>query len=423
MGKTSTAAQYVQTRKAKYNAVFWVHADDGSKILSSFNSMAIMLNLLDPEEARDKQLARKFVSDWLEDPHTTYDTAKQGTTSRARWLLVSDNVDDESALKDYWPKRGNGAILVTSRDPIMGTTWYDGRNGFPGIQLQPFELDQAVEFLKSIAPEAAKSSHAQDAVKVAKRLDRIPFILRCMGAIIHRKFLSFREFLDVCDDDDSRSTLRDSTILPRRTNYQHDSSTVWALDLLEEGTIGLLNVISLLDPDYIDRGLLLPGVPLGTLGGYPRDNVEYYTARADLTKSSLISIDRQNGGLHIHRTIQDAVRARMDSNAVAEAFENAAILMLQAWPFRDRMWHYPIDHWKLCDRLLPHTVQLQLHCKQIRRGKNAPRRDFPTSRLARMLTYAGWQVLCVMPSLHPPANIESQVPSRKRRVGLSKRVL
>ena len=37
------------------------------------------------------------------------------------WLLVVDNADDQNLLGDFLPQEGQGHVLLTARDPEVGT--------------------------------------------------------------------------------------------------------------------------------------------------------------------------------------------------------------------------------------------------------------------------------------------------------------
>ena len=67
MGKTQIASEFVYRLKRDFDAIFWVHADEPSKIAHDFSHVVATLELVseDSVEARNNVLTRDLVLGWL----------------------------------------------------------------------------------------------------------------------------------------------------------------------------------------------------------------------------------------------------------------------------------------------------------------------------------------------------------------------
>ncbi|KUJ08790.1 uncharacterized protein LY89DRAFT_724797 [Mollisia scopiformis] len=221
IGKTQLASQFAHRHTKYFDAIFWVHADESSKIAHDFTQIAFSLGLVADEnsmEARDQVLTRELV---LGSP---------------------------------------ASVLITSRDPIFKTHTYAGEGLQSDITLPSSDEDEAMEYL-------LKLTHREKELK---------------------------------------STSPERLLLNsgrNRSNYNHTTATVWALQDLEEKE------------------------------GYPRDEMEYQDARTELLTSSLITRDRNEKKIFMHRLIQDAARASVTDEQLNRAFGFTLCQLSAAWPY------------------------------------------------------------------------------------------
>src|SRR5438105_9002301 len=105
IGKTQTAIEYAYRYRSDYKAVLWVTADTRETLVSDFLNIAHLLNL--PEkDAQDQSEVVVAVKRWLRD--------------HVDWLLIFDNADDISMVKDFIPSEGKGHVLLTTRAYATG---------------------------------------------------------------------------------------------------------------------------------------------------------------------------------------------------------------------------------------------------------------------------------------------------------------
>jgi len=88
VGKTQIAVEYAYRYHSFYQAVFWAQAETYESLVSSFVTIAQLLNL-PGKNARDQALVVKAVIEWMQ-THTA-------------WLLILDNSDDLGMAKAFIP--------------------------------------------------------------------------------------------------------------------------------------------------------------------------------------------------------------------------------------------------------------------------------------------------------------------------------
>ena len=100
IGKTQIAIEYAYQHRQDYQALLWARAESRETLTSSFVEIAALLNL--PEkDAQDQTLTVKAVKHWLQ--------------TRREWLLILDNVDELTVIREFLPNPLEGHILLTTR--------------------------------------------------------------------------------------------------------------------------------------------------------------------------------------------------------------------------------------------------------------------------------------------------------------------
>ena len=122
------------------------------RTISGFVTFAALLQLPEQEE-RDQLKLVQAVKHWL--------------TSHTRWLLLLDNADDLTLVRDFLPPAGRGHTLLTTRAASMGRLAHpievDALDSEPGALL----LLRRAERLGSDAPlEQAEASERAIALQI-----------------------------------------------------------------------------------------------------------------------------------------------------------------------------------------------------------------------------------------------------------------
>lgn len=354
MGKTQIAVEYMFTRKSRFDAIFWLHADDVNVLAENFAHIASSLGLEPAEGGKDLLISREKVKGWLSDPVRSFDT-DIATKDEALWLLIFDNVDNLEVLNDYWPATGRGYVLVTSRDPWAKTSFYTANSG---IDLKPFEKEESVQFINTLT-HASMTANKEDINALADRLAGLPLAIAQVAGIFRRLRLSYGDLLKLFDQTGHK--IYDMEGEKPLSGYTHSVSTVWALDILSKdaATFSLLQVISLLDPDRIPEPVLQSGLRDLQIQGVPKDLVSYFESRKILVQSSLITYNEERGELMVHRLLQEAMTSRMDQNRYIEVFRGVFDLIYSAWPFQTLIKRHNTARWNDCAALFPSVTRLK----------------------------------------------------------------
>ncbi|KAF6843870.1 tetratricopeptide repeat domain-containing protein [Colletotrichum musicola] len=154
LGKTQVASHYAYTRSHKFEAVFWISAEDTDKLEVDFCNIATRIGLVSEKEPHNPNSTKELVRSWLSKPTRTVggkSDIDQG--SPPKWLLVFDNADRPGILEDYVDIEGPGSILVTSRDPQVCNV----SSNIVAVDLPPFTEEEALGFFKKSSRQSFKT--------------------------------------------------------------------------------------------------------------------------------------------------------------------------------------------------------------------------------------------------------------------------
>jgi hypothetical protein len=379
MGKTQVAIQFAVAHQKHFDAILWVNADSVNEMAQGFQRIARLLDLI-PEgsaDANDLIYTREIVKRWLVNPRAR--DCDRKSRKRISWLLIYDGVQDPDILNDYWPYDGPGSILITSRNPFSWTK---------SLPLKQFTSDEAIAFLLKLTNRKLSDVDRESVTNVSSRLGGLPLALTQMASIIVTKKLSFRQFLDSYNERESqRELLQFKT---RQTDleslsHEHTVASVWAFENLKYGR-KLLNVLSMLDPDSIPERLLTSAIGETDLPGYPTAIEEYEHAKGELLACSLVTGNRQESKLFIHRLVQDVARTEMAHSEFRQTLVACVKLVASIWPFENFTWRHGIARWPVCEEVFPHIARL----KDIFPAIHPSSKTSDDYHFARLLTDAGW---------------------------------
>lgn len=380
MGKTQIVAEFALSNLDSYDAVFWLHADETAKLYDEFTRIAVELGLEEASQAKDQVISRDLVKGWLANPLKQVSEGSE-ELQEASWLMIFDNADDPETISEFWPVDGNGSVLATSRNPDAKTDLY-----FPntrGDDLGPLKAEDTSAWLLKLVHRVHERDSQEVAMKVARRLDGIPLAITQMAAQMNRRRLSFADFLEVYEEEESVHDLLHAEKSNPFTvqTYPHTLATVWGLEKLDQGT-SLLQVLSLLDPDGTDQNILKKGASEINFEEFPKSAGSYQKARLDLITSSLVSEDQND--LIVHRVVQDTVRSKMSLDRLRVVFNATVQLVLFAWPIAKLYERHKVERWSLCEQLFPHVLALQRLCSAYSKTFSA------RPAFAHLLNEAGW---------------------------------
>lgn len=329
LGKTEIATEFAFRHRQKFDAVFWVKADEVAKLDQSYSQIAQILGLETAAESTSQVVSKGLVKEWLSHPYMRLPLeghSEVSSQAQATWLIIFDNADEPSIVADYWPVMGNGSVLITSRDPLA-KTYYSTK--VSGVDLEPFSDADGASLLQTLTLDEDLAGVAQI---ISRRLGGLPLAITQFAGIIRRQELSLPEFMRSYENDAERPGLHSLRYSTGGGTYSSTLSSVWRFDKLNPRPRSLLRTLAFLDPDCIEEVILgewpMP-LPTQEFFGKPGD---YRAARTELLQTSLIKRNKERKELSIHRLVQDAVRAQMSAEASAQIFWNIVGNLAIQWP-------------------------------------------------------------------------------------------
>jgi hypothetical protein len=351
-GKTEIVIEYAYSRREKFDAIFWVSADDKDVLTEEFAHLASDLALVDKDDTGDLLAACELVKGWLSNPVKSDETVT--LNKDVSWLLIFDNADKLDILDDFWPATGLGAVLLTSRDTLAKSQTYTANQG---MDVPPFSTLDAAAFIRELTPATSQVEQDQYVEEVARTLGGLPLLITQMVGVMNRLRLTCKEFLRLCEENDLEH-IDWTGNLKSQSAQVFKISTRIGLDGLNASTLGLLQMISLLDPDGIPDQVLEKAFLQRAVPDFPQNLTEYYAARAQLQESSLAQF-KINGDLTLHRIVQDVAKANMAATRHDEIFNVTLVAVSNAWPFGELVDRFSTSRYGDCAKIFPSVLRVR----------------------------------------------------------------
>lgn len=359
LGKSEIAIQFITTRQKSFDATFFISAENAVKLDDAFSEIAIKLQLITSDEAKDRLTSRAAVLEWLGRPYKTPpETTEEGMDSAkdlANWLIVFDGIECATLLKDYSPLQGPGSILITSRDPFAKHYL----SPHSGLDLLPLSEPAATELLESLTYKSISKQDQDEALHLAQRLGCLPIAILHAAGVIEKKDSTFEEYLKRYEKD--TGICGDALLAMKQGSYAQTLTAVWALENLPLKASALLKVMALLENNPIQEALLLHGEGYEIIEAYPSAD-SYDEARQILSQASLIRRNKQLKTLSIHHVVQDVARQIMTRDELRDTFEIAVVLVNANWK-EERYWAFShrLSDWEVAEIAVPHVLRLAKH--------------------------------------------------------------
>tara|TARA_R110002003_G_scaffold248_2_gene17652 strand:- start:58666 stop:60924 length:2259 start_codon:yes stop_codon:yes gene_type:complete len=381
MGKTQVAAHFVAKHRDEFDAVLWVHAEDAGKIAQDYKDIAVGLGLVsaDSRDSMDLEYTKDVVKRWLVNPRKRKPSSGDRNPRLASWLLVFDGVEDGRVLNEFWPYNGPGSIVVTSRNPHSWSA---------SLELKPFGIHEATDYFFHLTEREASSEERLAASKIAKQLGGLPLALSQMAGIIAYQDVSFVQFLEWFEKHEGSQQFLDWRFSDSQrplSNYEYNVASVWAFDRLGKGE-PLINIVSMLDPDAIPESLFTSPASDKDSELVQLLKTDYMTSRSELLARSLITGNKRERKLFVHKLVQDVARSRMRQSDVRKNFLACVELINAIWPFQELTWRHGVARWADCEELFPHVQRLKTMYPSITPSPDS----FEDYEFARLLIDSGW---------------------------------
>jgi tetratricopeptide (TPR) repeat protein len=346
VGKTQIALEYAYQHALDYRAVFWIGAEKEEQIVASLIRIAEVLQLPEQDD-KDQQRVVAAVQWWL--------------NTHSGWLLICDNVEDLDVLPRFLPVAFRGAILITTRQAVLGTLTR-------GLNVLPMEQEEGILFLlrraKEVESEAMQEYVQQFAVQrpdqyaaaaqLVRTMGGLPLALDQAGAYIEKTQCGLHAYLDLFH-------ARQAALLRLRGDGPHDHpasvSTTYHLAMTataqrHPAVEDFLRVCALLSADAIPEEFFVQGA--GHLGEPLQvacaDELEWNQLLSVVCSSSLVQRQPEVRMLSLHRLVQAVLCEEMDTQEHALWLRRVVAILMAAFP--------DVSHatWQQCERLLPHVL-------------------------------------------------------------------
>ncbi|PPJ59952.1 hypothetical protein CBER1_09886 [Cercospora berteroae] len=187
-GKTELATKFAQRYRDCYSQVFWISATSSAQLIAGFVRISELL-CLDSVTGLDETVSKVTDSEQKQ-----VELAQRWLVSNSGWLLIIDNVDEDSVLE-----RLAGSILTTG---MRGTMLITARNedlkvGWSTVEVSNMSSEEALALLNSITGATYSSAVAnallEDLGYFALAIDQAATFMSATGYNIMDYHALFRE--------------------------------------------------------------------------------------------------------------------------------------------------------------------------------------------------------------------------------------
>jgi tetratricopeptide (TPR) repeat protein len=294
VGKTQLAAAYARARLAdSWRLVAWVNARDSETLLAGLGAVAEAAGLSAGGSGPDVAEAGQEVRRWLED-------------DGSRRLLVFDGVEDPSLLRPFVPAAGAARVLLTvAREPVpeLGTS----------VSVGVFSAEEALSLLE----ERTGLADEDGALAVAVQLGYLPLALDQAAAMIAKQHIGYAAYLAklrVLSAEDHLIREEDEEEQPSPPGVAE--AVLLAMEAASVAdrvgvNIGVIELVAMLSPAVVRRGLLRSAGEAGTLLGGGRRVAASMVDQAlkRLNERSLLDFSVDGQAVSVHRLAARVIRA------------------------------------------------------------------------------------------------------------------
>lgn len=333
VGKTALAIEYAYRYSTDYSCIFLVHADSIEALISSYLTIAALLNL--PEKnAKEQEIIVQAVKIWLK--------------TQKHYLLIFDNADELELLNQFIPSDAQGHFLITTRTADLSALKLGIVNP---LALSPLPEEQGILFLlrRAVLPQGNQHIYEQ-ARQLVHELDGLPLAIEYAGAYVCATQWSLGDYL--------KHYLQWGP--PSLDTYGSDESTkrfmtTWTISFQRvtksnPDAAKLLYLCAFLASDSIPETILTEGAKaLGPTFAAISDAHRFNLAIRDLRTFSLIDRRHDTNTLTMHRVVQDVLRRSLSPEEQQRWKLRAVQIVSVTLPGLEH------TYWTNCEKWLSHA--------------------------------------------------------------------
>jgi tetratricopeptide (TPR) repeat protein len=334
VGKSQTVVEYIYRHAAEYDVVWWIPAEHGSLITSSFVELARRFDL----PSGSAEVAIPAVLDAL----------RRGEPPISRWLLVFDNADRPDVVSPFFPASGH--IVVTSRN----SEWAGVART---VEVDVFARSESIELLRRRSGDISET----DADHLAEALGDLPLAIEQAAAWRALTGMPVDEILRLLDEHLPELLGAEPPDEFGPAGYRPSVVALWNVSLNRlrkdhPAALELLQVCAFFGPEPISRNLftgIRDAAPMpAALAEVLHDPIKLNRAIRELSRYSLAKIDHRANTIQIHRLVQTVVKSKLTSTEQTDMSHAVHVLLAYGYPGD------PVSPqmWPRYAELLPHVT-------------------------------------------------------------------
>jgi tetratricopeptide (TPR) repeat protein len=341
-GKTQLAIEYAYRYSKQYSAIYWLQADD---IYLFFLSVSELAEKLIPDECKDS------------DPEVIANKLKSHLEEQSGWLLIVDNADDFSIVKEYLPRSDKGDILITTRSSQIDPAIHQ-------IPISTFLPDESKLLLLRRAKQLKEitdftqldPSENEAAEELTLQLGGLPLAIDQAGAYIGKENITVEKYLTRYRDTERGKKLRQTR--GELSGEHTSSSTTYTLALeqvafRDEEAAELIRICAFLAPESIPKRIFTenPDIWEGSLATRLHKPLGFDELRQEATRYSLIQWDSEKKLLSIHAVVQQVIRDELRPEKKQSYIKKVILAVNAIFPKEIEIRFASQEVLRSCDRL------------------------------------------------------------------------
>lgn len=313
-------------------------------IKSSFDDIAKYLS-----DDIDKYLLNQRKND----PEKNINIIKFWLNSNEDWLLIIDDIEKVDILANYFSFDMPGHILVTSREPAIGS-----------ISIDLLSLEDSISFLINRSGVILNEINFSCAKKLCVELDRLPLALEQAGAYIYKSKCGLANYLKYYTKEEAkRIELLKKGIYPDSWHKESAVANTWTLSIrkVQQSKPIASKILEICAFLYFEIPEEIIKEGAGYLGNeiqfLVNDFVDYNDSLEKLLDYSLIKRNPDTEKIIIHKLLQEVLKSEMSREAQVEKIERIIQALNHVFP------DVEFSNWDRCGRLFK---QVQIIIDQIK---------------------------------------------------------
>ncbi|KAK4443225.1 P-loop containing nucleoside triphosphate hydrolase protein [Podospora aff. communis PSN243] len=361
IGKTSTALEYAYRHRESYDSIFWLTAETTSDLVRSWAQVVSRLRsmeLIPPGSESGDDTGTDCARDWFE-------------TTKHKWLLVFDNVEDWASISKYWPKsaEATSAIIVTAQNQEFR------RQCSHSYLLPDLSVENGSDLLMSYVHNNEPASWDEEVSETAasKRIVEmfggLPLALAHIGGYISDAHCTLPQFIDFIEKRYPSLWECDLIVPGTQSTNKPKLSAIWdfALQELPIKAKTVLYTMAFLNSDTI-HSEMFTGVGAEV---YSRPDPlpspmcsaeEFHDLVRRLIKRALLRADNETRCTYLmHRALQRAIIYKLDKDPAEreKIFQEAAWAVRRITPAASPIQVPTLRLWMAFERAVPHVMALE----------------------------------------------------------------